>query len=228
MRCFLLLSRPEVTATENGLKNAFAYKNDKPFGQLIANRIHQRLKPNGNTSYTLGLHRTGEDLYYDNLVINEDAEGNLKSYIVRYQPNPGWFYQHKTEGAGYTTYSGEITVFNSAGEQLSSVTLISGKLHQKTTSKVTISKVNTTNCEIIDIQEAGLLQEGIFYIYEITVTVDCSGTTGGGYEEEGLNDGFGGGAPEEGGGGVPGGGGGTEGPGEPIDTVPVESEDIVF
>lgn len=212
----------EVTATENALKTAYAYKNDKPFGKLIANRIHQRSKSNGNISYTLGLRQTGKGFYYDNVVINEDARGTIKSRIIRYQPDPEWFYRHKTEGLGYDAYSGEITIFNTAGEALSSITLISGQLQQPT-AKATALKADGTNCEIIDIQEAGLEQEGEFYIYEITITVDCSGTGGGGYEEEGMNTGFGNeGGEEGGGGGSPGGGGGNGGPGEPIETVPVE------
>ena len=218
----------EVIAAENALKNTNAYKNDNPFGTLVSKRIHQRLKSNGNISYTLALNRTGEDFYYDNLVINEDAQGTIKSHIIRYQPDPEWFYRHKTEGAGYSTYSGEITIFNSAGAALSSITLISGQL-QTTNSKATALRTNATNCEIIDIQEAGLEQEGQFYVYEITITVDCTGT-GGGYEEEGLDNGFGGENPEEGGGGgglPPGGGGGSEGPGEPIETVPLEEEIVV-
>ncbi len=219
--------RSEVNTVENALKTTYAYKNDKPFGKLIANRIHQRSKPNGNTSYTLGLRQTGEGFYYDNLVINEDTEGNLKSRIIRYQPDPEWFYRHKTEGVGYDTYSGEITIFNSTGEALSSVTLVSGQLQQPV-AKATALKADGTNCEIIDIQEAGLEQEGEFYIYEITITVDCSGTGGGGYEEEGMNTGFGNeGGEEGGGGGSPGGGGGNGGPGEPIETVPVEDAIII-
>ncbi len=213
----------EVTATENSLKSAYAYKNDTPFGALVAEQVHQRITPDGKRSYTMALSKNSDDFYYDNLVINEDAEGTLKTRIIRYQPDPTWYYKHKTEGLGYADYSGDISIFNSVGEQLSSVHFIAGQ-PQKTTAETTALRANG-ECEIVDIQEAGLLQDGVFYVYEITITVDCSGTGTGTGGSDGLNDGFGNeGGEEGGGGGSPGGGGGNGGPGEPIETVPVESD----
>lgn len=209
----------KITVTTGVLKTSYANKNnDEAFGIGITDKIHRRQKENGATSYTLALTQTDEGLYYDNLVINEATDGSLNIHIIRYQPEASWFYKHKNEGWGYETYSGTITIYTETGHSVSSMDFVSGH-PQKNHAKIAADSANKAgNCEIVDIQEAGLLQDGIFYVYEITIIVDCTGEGlgGGGFGDEGLNNDFG----EEGGAGGPGGGNGNGA--EPIDTVPVE------
>ena len=215
----------EITKAGTALKATGAYKNDTSFGSPLASKVHQCTTENGAASYTLALSRSGEGLYYDNLVINKDPEGNLTTRIIRYRPHPSWYAARKAGKAGYDTYSGSICLFTYNGQEISSVNMLSGIPVASSATKS--ADLKSGGCEIIDVQEAGLLQNGVFYLYEIIITVDCSGSGGIGGGNDGLENDLGNGGGQ-GGGGSPGGGGSApNGPGEPVETVPVEEENSV-
>ncbi|MEM9687082.1 MAG: hypothetical protein AAF934_09210 [Bacteroidota bacterium] len=216
--------RDKIITSEQALTSSFAHKNDIPFGKLIPTRIYQRFKPNGTASYTLELSGTTQAFYYDNLVINEDAKGQLNTHIIRYRPDASWYYRHKAEGLGYKHYSGTLTVFDETGKRLSTATLTDGKLQQKAPEALS----SKAECEVLDVDYVGgCAGEDYCWWDEITITVYCGSDEGGGgggqeMENDLENDAYDGGG---GGAGSPGGNGGVpNGPGEPIDTVPVDEE----
>ena len=218
----------EILKSQTALKTTNAYKNRSTFGSPLTLKVHRLQKAQGGASYTLALSRTTGDngFYYDNLVVNEDEAGALTTRIIRYHPEPQWYAGRKAGVAGYDTYSGIISIFSYNGGLISAVAVEEGTVTGPVAAKTT-DAANGAECEIVDIQEAGLLQNGNFYVYEITIILDCThqGSQGAGGADNGMSNGYG---PGEGGGGGGPGGGAPGGPGAPVDTVPVEEEQIII
>jgi hypothetical protein len=214
----LYIQSQALTLEAEFKKQTLNAKKERRFGAIRKGTSNRLQREDGRTSYTLALNNTEQGLYYDNLVIEEAADGSLTTHIIRYQPELSWYGKHTTEGLSYAEFSGSITVFDGMGAPLSSVTLASGQpVH--TLAKGYSAKLSdeALSCEIVDIDYVGGCVYECWWS-EIIITLACSVTGG----DDGMSDpGYGGGTGG-GYGGVDYGGGGTgAGGGAPIGTVPI-------
>ncbi len=178
-------------------KQALFSKNERSFGPVANGRIHRVHYPDGRVSYTLPLRKLGTGLYYDNLVIQQLANGTTTETLIRYEPEQAWWKNSKGI-YNYATYSGRVSFYTVAGEPLASVVLQEGKIAPSPADKTGTAQRIEVSCYITDIQYAGLEQDGTFYITDIMYWFECEvyvdgnmSPDGGGYGTGGTGGGVG-------------------------------------
>ncbi|MFD0863104.1 hypothetical protein ACFQ1M_12890 [Sungkyunkwania multivorans] len=104
-----------------------------------------------------------------------------------------------------------MEIYDGDGQRIAVANMSEGELVNEGSASGQTGR--NAGCTVIDVQYAGLEQNGIFYIYEVTYIYDCEDVNNNGGPSGGDNN-------SEGPGG-PGGGSGFGGSGaQPIDTVP--------
>ncbi len=150
------------------------------FGEIDTDRAHL-LRSAGGATYTLGLKNRDAGLYYDNLVLAEKGDGQVGVAIVRYEPVAEWYGRLVEGTADYGSYSGGITFYDVHGAKLHQEHYANGALLAKRDNGKTGR--DSTYCAISIGQEAGLLQNGTFYVYSISYNLHCyTNPTGGGVQ----------------------------------------------
>ncbi|MCF8713431.1 hypothetical protein JM658_01200 [Joostella atrarenae] len=164
-------------------KNNYNSKND----EVIYNTEVNILKKATQTSYTIAIPKDKKGFYYDNIVVEKSNDGELKTTIIRYTPEKKWFFANMINNFfDYSTYTGEITLYDSQGSIILSKTFQNGKPLIKDKKFQ-----NRWDCIQIGVQYAYLEQNGVLYLNDVLIEYECT------YDNEnnptGGNEGGGGG-----------------------------------
>jgi hypothetical protein len=190
-------------------------KGGEPFGDVRQDRVDVMETDDGTTSYTLGMEKLAEGAYMDRLVVTEDVDGRLSTHILRYRPSGDWLARRASGETGWEAYTGDIAIFDGEGDPKAAGHFNGGQVTAQATGKGTAGKSDEMDCTITDMTLAGLEQDGVFYVTDIIIEYECSGSgTNDGDDDPDLDNG-GGEFPQDQ--GPQGGGGG--GNGEQIPTI---------
>ncbi|MFD0863254.1 M23 family metallopeptidase [Sungkyunkwania multivorans] len=203
---------PSVQAKVNETMQTIQSNRLHTFGNVEPTQVNQVNKIDGSASYTMRLEKLNEGLYYDNLVVNEAADGSLTTNIIRYEPDAEWYKDKKLAMADYTSYTGRTTLFSTESDRTYVANLIDGALVNNPSG----GTARSTECYVSDVQYVGLEQDGVFYVYEVNYTYTCYETGGGGGGGDPFNN------DDETGGNGTGGNGDGDGVNDNINTLPVD------
>jgi hypothetical protein len=173
----------------------------------------------------MGMEKLAEGAYMDRLVVTEDVDGRLSTHILRYRPSGDWLAIRASGETGWEAYTGEIAIFDGEGDPKAAGHFDEGRVTAQATGKGKAGKSDEMDCTITDISMGGVQQDGVFYVTDIIIEYECSGSgTNDGDPDPGLDNG--GGEFPQNGGEPHGGGGGVNGNGEQIPMV-IEDELIL-
>ena len=182
------------------------------FGDIVPDMAIEREHENGTTSYTLGLEKLEQGLYYDNIALQEYEDGSTVPYVIRYRPSLEWLNEFFGRQDRYEHYTGTMEVYDGEGAIRSRIDLAGGELVASESFNSTTGK-----CELVLHSIAiGCVYTCWISNIEIGYLCDSGGDgSGSGWDGSGGGDDTG---------GIGGGTGGTGGSGgEPgINTTPVE------
>ncbi|PIB27657.1 hypothetical protein BFP77_00400 [Maribacter sp. 4U21] len=121
------------TFKENSARLESVYSTSKkkiPFGGILTEKVNVGRHDDGSISYTLGLKNLNqEELYFDNMLVQLDSDGNKTVNIIRYEPEKNWL-KFKNDKDRYTHYSGRISVYDEFGKFNYRISLENGTINK--------------------------------------------------------------------------------------------------
>ena len=159
---------------------------DVIFGEVIKDIVIINENEELGNSYTLRIEKKDKGLYFDNLVVQELPDGQLKTNVIRYTPDKQWYERTKYTKGRFASYTGGISVFREDGTWLSDLTLTDGEITESSTDMTTSQCFYKTSYTI-----------GCAYscwVESVIIHVYCPGENGGGsttYVDENATNSFG-------------------------------------
>ncbi|WP_350293268.1 hypothetical protein [uncultured Croceitalea sp.] len=162
-----------------GKTNTSSKYNGASFGPIDPSAATHTIDRQDNDSYALALERGSDPRAIDNMVIVDNGNGETKSYVIRHLPTDDWFYENPNSKDFGLEFSGTIQIFDEENGLIASSELKDGDLISSSRKNDFTTK-GSWSCSIASVQNAGLVQNGIFYITETLITFKCTFEGGGG------------------------------------------------
>lgn len=161
--------KAKVAETRSGLlrNNISSKEKDRNFGNIIETDIRTGKDTHDNDIYTFRLSKNKKSNYIDVLTIKERKDSSLQTNIIRHDPGKEWLDMGNDKSMG--NFSGSVSFYNENGDFQLSAELENGAIKK---GKKSGSKAGKS-CLVLDVQHAGLVQNGVYTITSTMYTLLC-------------------------------------------------------